>query len=63
MTLKHEEEARIFCEAIAEIAQKPQNLENLETYLSYHFAAWIEKYANTPENIAAELKQFAEMEV
>lgn len=63
MKPKYIEESRIFCEAIAEIAQKPQNLENFEMYLSYHFAAWIEKYANTPENIAAELKQFAGMEV
>lgn len=61
--MKHKEEARVFCEAIKKIAQKPQNLENLELYLSYHFVEWIEKHANTPENIAAELKQFAEMEV
>jgi hemerythrin len=61
--MKHKEEARIFCEAIEKIAQKPHNIENLESYLSYHFAEWIEKHANTPENIAAELKQFAEMAV
>lgn len=58
-----EKTARIFCESIAKLAQNPQNLENLETYLSYHFAEWLEKYANTPDGIAGELKAFAEMEV
>ena len=60
---KHEQTAKQFCEALQTIAGKPENLENLENYLSYHFAEWMNKYANTPENIAAELKLFAEMEI
>ena len=60
---KHEQTAKQFCEALQTIAGKPENLENLESYLSYHFAEWMNKYANTPENIAAELKLFAEMEI
>ena len=63
MERKHEQTAREFCKALRTIAGKPENLENLEFYLSYHFAEWMNKYANTPENIAAELKLFAEMEI
>ena len=63
MNRKHEQTAKQFCEALQAIAGKPENLENLESYLSYHFAEWMNKYANTPENITAELKRFAEMEI
>lgn len=58
---KFEQEAKQFCEAIKAITEKPENLDNLECYLSYHFPVWLEKYANTPETITAELKAFAEM--
>ena len=58
-----EQIAHQFIEAIKTIAGKPENLDNLESYLSYHFAEWINKYANTPENITAELKSFADMDV
>lgn len=60
---KHEQTAKLFCEALRTIAGKPENLDNLESYLSYHFAEWMNKYANTPENITAELKSFADMEI
>ena len=56
-----EQEAKQFCEAIKTIAEKPENLENLELYLSIHFATWLEKFANDPGSITAELKAFAEM--
>jgi hypothetical protein len=59
---KHEQTAKEFCEALKAIAGKPENLDNLKSYLSYHFADWMNKYANTPENITAELKSFADME-
>ena len=52
-----------FVNAIKTIANKPENLDNLESYLSYHFSEWLEKYANTPEDMAAEMREFAEMEV
>ena len=58
-----EHEAGIFCEAIKTIATRPENLENFELYLSLHFEKWLERWGNTPENIAAELKHFAEMEI
>ena len=61
MNRKHEQTAKQFCEALRAIAGKPENLKNLESYLSYHFAEWMNKYANTPENITAELKSFADL--
>ena len=52
-----------FAEAIKRLAENPQNLENLESYLSWHFPEWLERYANTPENMAAEMLSFANMEI
>ena len=60
---KYEEQAAQFCEAIRTLANKPENLENLESYLSRHFSEWISKWANTPEELVAEMKEFAEMEI
>ena len=51
-----------FVNAIKTIANKPENLDNLESYLYYHFAEWLEKYANTPEDMAAEMREFAELD-
>ena len=59
----YEKAAKTFCKAIADIANKPDNLDNLENYLTAHFAIWLEKWGNTPENIADDLKHFADMEV
>jgi hypothetical protein len=61
--VEHEKTAAQFCEAIKTLASKPENLENLEHYLSYHFTAWLEKYANTPEGITAEMREFANMTI
>ena len=58
-----EQIAHQFIEAIKTIAGKPENLDNLKSYLSYHFAEWMNKYANTPENITAELISFADMNI
>lgn len=43
---RQEKAAADFCAAIKEIASKPENLDNLESYLSAHFAAWLQKYAH-----------------
>ncbi len=59
----YEEQAIQFCEAIRTLANKPENLNNLESYLTYHFDKWLKTWANSPENIAAEMKEFAEMEI
>ena len=63
MNRKYEQTAKQFCEALRTIAGKPENLDNLELYLSNHFTEWMNKYANTPENITAELKSFADMDI
>ena len=60
---RQEKAARDFAKAIRVIASKPDNMDNLELYLSYHFAVWLEKYAHTPEHMAAEMREFAEMEI
>ena len=60
---KYTIEAAQFCNAIRELANKPENLQNLESYLEYHFETWLEKYANTPDGMAAEMSEFARMEI
>ena len=60
---KYEKQAAEFCEAIRTLANKPENLENLESYLSRHFSEWISKWANSPAGLAEEMKEFAEMEI
>ena len=60
---KYEKQAAEFCEAIRTLANKPENLNNLESYLTYNFDKWLTTWANSPENIAAEMKEFAEMEI
>ena len=60
---KYEKQAAEFCEAIRTLAGNTGNLENLESYLSRHFSEWISKWANSPEDLAAEMKEFAEMEI
>ena len=60
---KYTVEAEQFCNAIRELANKPENLQNLESYLEYHFDKWLEKYANTPDDMAAEISNFAQMEI
>ena len=60
---KYTVEAAQFCNAIRELASKPENLQNLESYLEWHFDKWLEKYASTPDCMAAEISEFAQMEM
>ncbi|MBM6887630.1 hypothetical protein [Pseudoflavonifractor phocaeensis] len=55
--------ARVVAKAIRTLASKPDNLENLENYLSHNFGEWVEKYARYPETLAAELQNFANMDI
>lgn len=55
----YKEEARVFCDAIRELAAHPDALENLERYLSNHFGIWLTEYASTPLTITQELKGFS----
>ena len=59
---KYEKQAADFCEAICTLANNTENLSNLESYLTYNFDKWLTTWANTPEDLAAEMKMFAEME-
>ena len=59
---KYEKQAEEFCEAIRTLANKPENLDNLESYLTYNFDKWLKTWANTPASLAEEMKEFAEME-
>lgn len=61
--MSNKECATIFVNAIKDLAAKPENLDNLEYYLSNHFGTWLHEYASNPENLAYELKHFAEMEI
>jgi hypothetical protein len=45
------------------LAEKPDNMDNFECYLSMHFDVWMEKFAYDPESLTSEVKQFAEMEI
>lgn len=61
--MKSEYYAEQFIKAIKTIAAKPENLDNLEIYLLHHFSEWLNKFANTPEGITSEMKNFAEMTI
>jgi len=54
--------ARKLCDAIRKFADSPEALDNFESYLSYHFAAWLKRFANNPQAIAGEFEHFANME-
>lgn len=56
----NEKLAQKFVEAIKAFSEKPENLDNFELYLSHHFDVWLEKYANTPEDLVYEFERFAE---
>lgn len=55
--------AEMFCTAIKKLAENEDNLNNLESYLSSSFGAWMKKFARTPMELASEMKFFAEMEM
>ena len=59
---ENKQSADIFTQAIKDLASKPENLENLNSYLSFHFSTWLEKWANTPEGLAEEMKNFANLQ-
>ena len=57
------ENAKMFCDAIRVMIGKPENIDNLESYLENCFADWMKIYASDPEGIAREMKAFADMEI
>ena len=61
MKRTYEKEAAQFCEYIRTLASKPDNLDNLQSYLSVHCGEWLKTYAYDPQNMAAEMREFSEM--
>lgn len=59
--MSNSECAEMFCKAIEQLAEKTVNLSNMKSYLSHHFDVWMSEYANNPENLAAEMRSFAEI--
>lgn len=51
--------ARRLCEAIRKFAESPAALDNFETYLSYHFGSWFDKWASDPRGLVGEFERFA----
>lgn len=48
-------------DALRKFAENPEAIENFENYLERHFSEWLEKYAGTPDGLAAELERFSEI--
>ena len=46
---------------LREFAERPQNIDNFESYLENHFIAWKSEFA--PEKMIKDMKQFAEIGV
>ncbi len=57
----YEQDAARFVNAIKALASNEGALENLENYLAYHFATWLEKFATTPGGISEEMEMFSEI--
>lgn len=54
-------QAKSFTDAIKKLAENPDGLKRLESYLSQHFGEWVDRYAHTPEGLVSELLMFAEI--
>ena len=61
--MNNEECAKVFIEAIKEMASKPNNLDNFEFYLARHFDVWMKKWVNSSEGLAYEVESFVKMEI
>lgn len=55
--------ARKLANVLREFAEKPQNIDNFESYLENHFIAWERTFANTPKKMIGDMENFAEMVV
>ena len=55
--------AKQMADTLRKFLERPQNIDNFESYLENCFAGWKEKFANTPAKMIEDMKHFAEMEV
>ena len=59
---KFEEQADRLCSAIRHMVDDDNALENFNSYLSYHFDAWLNQYVNNDvDNFVNEIEHFAHM--
>lgn len=59
---KFEEQADRLCNAIKHMTNDDNALENFNSYLSYHFDAWLNQYVNNDvESFVSEVENFAHM--
>lgn len=58
---RNEQNALELQAAIIALANSPEHMSNFVSYLTTHFPEWLEKYANTPEGLANEFAEFANM--
>ena len=56
---KFKTEAETMAAAIKKLAENPEALESIESYLSFHFESWLKKYANDPAGLASEFEMFS----
>lgn len=62
MNRKYEAEAKILAEAIRRFNERPEALENFESYIGAHFDIWLKNWANTPDGLAHEFEHFSMMD-
>lgn len=55
--------AKQMADTLRKFVEKPQNIDNFESYLENYFISWKDKFANAPEKMIEDMKYFAEMEV
>ena len=60
---KNKKNAETVQKALENFSNHPERAENFISYLENCFSIWFEKYASTPEGIAAELLHFSEIEL
>lgn len=58
---QYEDLAIEFGEAIQKLASDEDHLNNFISYLTQHFPEWLQKFANTPEGLVSEFREFANM--
>lgn len=56
---KYKYTAQTFCDAVRKLGNNPEALENLQVYLEHHFGEWLKKWADTPDDLAEEMQNFA----
>jgi len=58
---EYESIAHDFIKGIKTLASNENALDNFECYLSIHFQTWLDKWANTPQDITSEIQRFSEI--